>query len=130
MIEGLTQGRDIYYRGYQIHQDIQSICYTIYGPRPLRPELTVVGRSQEAMRWIDRRIEEENRQETLSGTQPPLWRLLGPTRFPVEFRSVAATGPTGTNLRFAPLAAPRMTKVVEAGEINTGQLTSINIVVQ
>ena len=84
MIEGLTAGRDIYYRGYHIHQDIQSICYTIYGPRPMRRELAVVGRSQEAMRWIDCRIEEEDRQPTLSGTQPPLWRLLGPAPAPAH----------------------------------------------
>ena len=84
MIEGLTAGRDIYYRGYQIHQDIRSICYTIYGLRPLRLELTVVGRSQEAMRWIDRRIEEENRWETWSGAQPPLWRLLAPFPAPAH----------------------------------------------
>ncbi len=84
MIEGLTTGGDIYYRGYRIHQDIRSICYTVYGPRPLRQELAVVGRSLEAMRWIDRRILEENRQESLSGIQAPLWRLLGPAPTPAQ----------------------------------------------
>ena len=84
MIEGLKTGGDIYYRGYQIHQDIRSICYTVYGPRPLRQELAVVGRSLEAMRWIDRRIEEEKHQNTWSGTQPPLWHVLGPGPAPAH----------------------------------------------
>ena len=84
MIKGLTTGGTIYYRGYQIHQDIRSICYTVYGPRPLRQELAVVGRSQEAMRWIDRRIEEEKNQDTRSGIQAPLWHLLGPAPAPAH----------------------------------------------
>ena len=84
MFGGLTVGKNIYYRGYQIHQDIQSICYTIYGPRPLRRELAVAGRSLEAMRWIDRCIGEEDRQPTLSGTQAPLWNLLGPAPAPAH----------------------------------------------
>lgn len=48
----------------------------------------------------------------------------------VDFRAVAATGLNGTTVRFAPSSAPRVTKVVEAGEINTGLLTPINIVVK
>ena len=84
MIEGLTRGRDIYYRGYQIHQDIQSICYTIYGPRPMRREVAVVGWSLEAMRWIDTRIKEKDCHPTLPGTQPPLWHLLGPAPAPAH----------------------------------------------
>lgn len=84
MIEGLTKGGDIYYRGYQIHRDIRSICYTVYGPRPLRQELAVVGRSQEAMRWIDRRIKEEKHRDMSSGIQPPLWQLLGPAPAPAN----------------------------------------------
>ena len=84
MIEGLTRGRDIYYRGYQIHQEIRSICYTVYGPRPLRQELAVVGGSQEAMRWIDRRVQEEHRGESWSGIQAPLWHWLGPAPAPAR----------------------------------------------
>ena len=84
MIEGMTTGRDIYYRGYRIHQEIRSICYTVYGPRPLKQELTLVGQSQEAMRWIDRRIQEENRRESWSGIQAPLWHLLGPAPAPAN----------------------------------------------
>ena len=48
----------------------------------------------------------------------------------VEFRAVAGTGPRGTTVRFAPPAAPRVTKLVNVGEVNTGQLGSLNIVVQ
>ena len=48
----------------------------------------------------------------------------------VEFRAVAGTGPSGTTVRFAPPAAPRVTKLVNAGEVNTGQLGSLNLVVQ
>ena len=48
----------------------------------------------------------------------------------VDFRAVAATGLTGTTVRFASSSAPRVTKVVEAGEINTGLLTPIKIVVK
>lgn len=31
---------NIYYRGYLIHEDIRGICYTVYGRRPLRMELS------------------------------------------------------------------------------------------
>ena len=48
----------------------------------------------------------------------------------VDFRAVAGTGPTGTVVRFTPTAAPRVTKVVKAGEVFTGQLGSLNIVVE
>lgn len=48
----------------------------------------------------------------------------------VDFRAVAGTGSTGTILRFAPPAAPRATKVVQAGEVFTGRLGSLRIVVQ
>ncbi len=48
----------------------------------------------------------------------------------VDFRAMAGTGPAGTTVRFAPPEAPRVTKVVEAGEVNTGQIGSLNLVVQ
>ncbi len=62
---------------------------------------------------------------TLSGSAVQAFTLVA-----VDFRAVAATGPSGTTVRFAPPAALRVTKVVRAGEVNTGQLGSLNIVVQ
>jgi hypothetical protein len=56
MLEELARGMNIYYRGYVIHEDIRSICYTIYGSRPHRTELATAGTSREAMQWIDRII--------------------------------------------------------------------------
>ena len=56
MIETLSPGMNIYYRGYLIHEDIRSIYYTVYGVRPDRAELTGAGTSREAMEWIDRQI--------------------------------------------------------------------------
>ena len=44
---------NLFYRGYVIHQDIPSICYTIFGRRPARVELAACGTSREAMRWVD-----------------------------------------------------------------------------
>ena len=45
---------NLFYRGYVIHEDIRSICYTIYGAKPLRAELGSRGTTLEAMRWVDR----------------------------------------------------------------------------
>jgi hypothetical protein len=59
MVEELARGMNIYYRGYVIHEDIRSICYTIYGTRPHRTELTTAGTSREAKQWIDRRIAQQ-----------------------------------------------------------------------
>ncbi len=42
-----------YYRGYVIHEDIRSICYTIYGRRPHRVELAARSTALAAMRWVD-----------------------------------------------------------------------------
>lgn len=56
MIDQLARGMNIYYRGFIIHEDIRHIHYTIYGVRPHRREMTCVGDSREAMRWIDRQI--------------------------------------------------------------------------
>ena len=47
---------NIYYRGYVIHQDIPAICYTVYGRRPLRMELSACGTSLQAMQWVDRHV--------------------------------------------------------------------------
>ena len=47
---------NLYYRGYVIHEDIRSICYTIFGSRPHRIELGTSGTAMEAMRWIDRHV--------------------------------------------------------------------------
>ena len=44
---------NLFYRGYVIHEDIRSICYTIYDRRPHREELAVAADSGEAMRWVD-----------------------------------------------------------------------------
>jgi hypothetical protein len=44
---------NLFYRGYVIHQDIPSICYTIFSRRPERVELAACGTSREAMRWVD-----------------------------------------------------------------------------
>ena len=48
----------------------------------------------------------------------------------IDFRATGLTGPAGTAIPFAPLVAPRQTKAVEGGANNTGQLTSIVIVVE
>ncbi len=45
---------NLFYRGYVIHEDIRSICYTIYGAKPHRAELGSRGTALEAMRWVDR----------------------------------------------------------------------------
>ena len=45
---------NLFYRGYVIHEDIRSICYTIYGAKPLRAEIGSRGTTLEAMRWVDR----------------------------------------------------------------------------
>ena len=47
---------NLYYRGYVIHEDIRSICYTIYGCRPHRFEIRRSGSAKEAMRLVDRDI--------------------------------------------------------------------------
>ena len=44
---------NLFYRGYVIHQDIPSICYTIFSRRPQRVELAACGTSREAMQWVD-----------------------------------------------------------------------------
>lgn len=61
MLTATTQGMNIYYRGYVIHEDIRAICYTIYDRRPARQELATVGTSRAAMQWVDARINIEER---------------------------------------------------------------------
>ena len=80
MVETLSRGMNIYYRGYLIHEDIRSIYYTVYGVRPGRAELTSAGNSREAMEWIDRQIAEQEPQSpiiwpTLYSTMPVPARL-------------------------------------------------------
>ncbi len=43
----------IFYRGYVIDEEIRSNCYTVYGKRPERPEITTHVDAQKAMKWID-----------------------------------------------------------------------------
>lgn len=45
---------NLFYRGYVIHEDIRSICYTIYGAKPHRTELGSHRTTMEAMKWVDR----------------------------------------------------------------------------
>ena len=45
---------NLFYRGYVIHEDIPSICYTVYGAKPRRAEMGSSGTVLEAMRWVDR----------------------------------------------------------------------------
>ena len=45
---------NIFYRGYLIHEDIRTICYSIYGRRPDRRELDAKGTAMEAMHWVDK----------------------------------------------------------------------------
>ena len=49
---------NLFYRGYVIHEDITSICYTIYGPKPHRYELRSRGTTLEAMRSLARALAE------------------------------------------------------------------------
>ena len=41
---------NLFYRGYQIHEDIPSICYTVLGCRPERAEVGSRSTALEAMR--------------------------------------------------------------------------------
>ena len=48
----------------------------------------------------------------------------------LTFQTINPTGPAGTQLRFAPLAAPRETKAIEAGDNNLGILRPLLFVIQ
>ncbi len=73
MLETIAKGMNIFYRGYVIHEDVPSICYTIYDRRPERVELATVGTSREAMKWVDARIAIEDK---LRDTQVTVQELL------------------------------------------------------
>lgn len=73
MTEALATGRNIYYRGYVIHEDVPAVCYTIYDRRPDRKELATAGTSREAMKWVDSRIAIE---EKLRDTQVSIEEIL------------------------------------------------------
>lgn len=73
MIDTVARGRNIFYRGYVIHEDVPAICYTIYDRRPDRTELATVGTSRESMKWVDSRIAIE---EKLEDTQVSVAELL------------------------------------------------------
>ena len=45
--------KNLFYRGYLIHEDIPSICYTVFGYRPERTEVGSRSTALEAMRLVD-----------------------------------------------------------------------------
>ncbi len=47
---------NLFYRGYVIHREFRSICYTIFGRRPNRVELAACATSRDAMKWVDRHL--------------------------------------------------------------------------
>ena len=47
---------NLYYRGYVIHEEIRTICYTVFGRRPHRIELASSRTAKEAMLWVDGRV--------------------------------------------------------------------------
>lgn len=47
---------NLYYRGYVIHEDIPSVCYTIFGRRPHRTEVGSSVTPKDAMGWVDRNL--------------------------------------------------------------------------
>ena len=73
MLEAVARGKNIFYRGYVIHEDVPSVCYTIYDRRPERAELATAGASREAMKWVDSRIAIE---EKLKDTRVTIEEIL------------------------------------------------------
>lgn len=73
MMEALAKGMNLFYRDYVIHEDVPSVCYTIYDRRPDRVELATAGTSREAMKWVDARIAIE---EKLRDTQVSIEEIL------------------------------------------------------
>lgn len=47
---------NLFYRGYVIHREFRSVCYTIFGRRPNRVELAACATSRDAMQWVDRQM--------------------------------------------------------------------------
>jgi hypothetical protein len=59
MLETGSRGRNLYYRGYLIHEDIRSLHYTIYGTRPERRQVAGAATSRQAMEWVDGRVAQQ-----------------------------------------------------------------------
>ncbi|MCI0895949.1 MAG: hypothetical protein J4N84_13720 [Chloroflexi bacterium] len=47
---------NIFYRGHVIHEEIRSICCTVFGRRPVRRELASCDSTMAAMQWVDRQV--------------------------------------------------------------------------
>ena len=47
---------NIFYRSYLIHEEIRSICCTVFGRRPIRTELVTCDSTMAAMQWVDRQV--------------------------------------------------------------------------
>ncbi|MCH8349436.1 MAG: hypothetical protein IIB29_04210 [Chloroflexi bacterium] len=47
---------NMFYRGYLIHEEIRSICCTVFGRRPVRTELASCDNAMAAMQWVDRQV--------------------------------------------------------------------------
>ncbi len=65
-------GRRIPYRGHLIHGEVPSICYVIYG-RARYGQLTELGNTRsfaDAMRWVDRHLEQMERLLPVAGEEP------------------------------------------------------------
>ncbi len=67
-------GRRIYYRGYLVHAEIPSICYVIYWRNSLHQltELGTVRSFMDAMRWVDRHLNEMRELKSLVPDFSPL----------------------------------------------------------
>ncbi len=65
MLETQLRGRNIFYRGYVIHEGVRSVFYTIYGPRPQRCELAQAGTFRQSMEWVDDHIAQNPPQSLL-----------------------------------------------------------------
>ncbi len=63
---------NLYYRGYLIHEDIRSICYTIYGRRPQRSAMTTTSNCTAAMQWVDRQTHRSSTEPGLPELRPVL----------------------------------------------------------
>ena len=75
-------GRRIYYRGYLVHAEIPSICYVIYGRNSLHQltELGTVRSFMNAMRWVDRHLNEMLELKSLVPEFSPLDNATAPHR--------------------------------------------------
>ena len=75
-------GRRIYYRGYLVHAEIPSICYVIYGRNSLHQltELGTVRSFMNAMRWVDRHLNEMLELKSLVPEFSPLDNVTAPHR--------------------------------------------------